>query len=554
MKRIRQSAVAWMGACVAMLALVAAAAAVPAVPPLVGAPPALSVAQPDSAVLEVFNRRVMVFRSSFGSWRPQDRVAEAQHRIERILGKPRVGPVTTRPIPQGMMVEVGERGAFIVFPSDVDSAAAETVQGVATAAAARLGDALTAAAEQRRPGRILRAVLLSLAGTVVFLLGLRLLMWINGWLRDALRTHRAHARRRIKILNLDLVDIASLEQWTGRLVSVLLWVLGILLLDLWVTWVLGRFPYTQPWAAALGGWFFGTVRRLVLGTIGIIPGLLTVALIFLLTRFVLRLSSSFFTAVQTRRLSISWLHPDVALPTQRIVATLLWIFAAMVAYPYLPGSGSGIFKGISLFVGVVLSFGSSALVQQAMSGFVLMYSRSFRKGEYVRVGDTEGTIRDLGMLSTRIETNKHELVTIPNTVVVAAQIKNYSRIGDEGTPVLLSTAVTIGYDAPWRLVHAMLTEAAGRTPNLLREPAPLILQTALSDFYVEYMLAVPTATPHQRIPTLAALHGHIQDVFNENGVQIMSPHFIDQPADKVWSPPKDWQPPLVRQTKPAPPA
>jgi small-conductance mechanosensitive channel len=411
-----------------------------------------------------------------------------------------------------------------------------------------------ASAEQRRPGRILNAILLSLAGTVVFLFGLRLLFAANSRLIRKVHSKRVQVRHRFKLLDLKILDMSNLEQLAGRGVGVLLWLFGILLLDLWVTWVFGRFPYTQPWADALGGWFFGTLRRLGLGLIGIIPGLLTVALIFILTRFVVRLLSGFFSAVQTRQLTVSWLHPDVALPTQRIVATLLWIFAVMVAYPYLPGSGTGIFKGISLFIGVLLSFGSSALVQQALSGFVLMYARSFRRGDYVRVGETEGTVRDLGMLSTKIETNKRELVTIPNAVVVGAQIKNYSRIAEEGKSVLLSTSVTIGYDAPWRQVHAMLTEAAVRTAGLLREPAPFVMQTALSDFYVEYTLVVPTATPNLRIPTLAELHTHIQDVFNENGVQIMSPHFLGQPEDKVWSPPKDWNPPVRRQGEAAPPA
>jgi small-conductance mechanosensitive channel len=154
------------------------------------------------------------------------------------------------------------------------------------------------------------------------------------------------------------------------------------------------------------------------------------------------------------------------------------LFALVVAYPFMPGSGSGVFKGITLFAGAVFSLGSSALVGQFMSGLVLMYSRAFRRGDYVRVGEVEGTILELGMLSTKIRTNKRELVTIPNSVVIGQETKNYSRLAEE-TGVIISTGVTIGYDVPWRQVHAMLEEAAARTAKLKREPPPFVFQMAL---------------------------------------------------------------------------
>jgi small-conductance mechanosensitive channel len=211
----------------------------------------------------------------------------------------------------------------------------------------------------------------------------------------------------------------------------------------------------------------------------------------------------------------------------------------------MPGSGSGVFKGITLFAGAVFSLGSSALVGQFMSGLVLMYSRAFRRGDYVRVGECEGTILELGMLSTKIRTNKREMVTIPNSVVVGQEMKNYSRLAEE-TGVIVSTSVTIGYDAPWRQVHAMLEEAAARTPKLKREPPPYVYQMALSDFYVEYQLFAYLEFPNERIPVLAALHANIQDVFNEHGVQIMSPHFEGQPEGKVVAPREIWYAPPAK--------
>jgi small-conductance mechanosensitive channel len=182
-------------------------------------------------------------------------------------------------------------------------------------------------------------------------------------------------------------------------------------------------------------------------------------------------------------------------------------------------------------------------VNQAMSGLVLMYSRALKPGDYVYAGDTEGVVVDLGLLSTKIRTNKRELITIPNAVLVGTATKNYSRLAAEGTGVILYTSVTIGYDTPWRQVHALLVMAADRTPGLRREPRPFVRQTALSDFYVEYQLNAHIERPEERLNVLAALHENIQDCFNEYGVQITSPHYESDPlkpkvvARDTWAPP-----------------
>ena len=199
-------------------------------------------------------------------------------------------------------------------------------------------------------------------------------------------------------------------------------------------------------------------------------------------------------------------------------------------------------------MGLVASLGSTALVGQAASGLVLIYSRAFRPGDYVRIGDTEGTVLSLGMLSTKIRTIKQEEVTIPNAGLIGATLKNYSRMaGREG--VILYTSVTIGYNAPWRQVHEMMMMAADRTAGLKKEPRPFVLQTALSDFYVEYQINAYLEEPQKRIPTLASLHAHIQDAFNEYGVQIMSPHYVFDPTEKVWVPKEKWFEPPAKPTE-----
>jgi small-conductance mechanosensitive channel len=279
------------------------------------------------------------------------------------------------------------------------------------------------------------------------------------------------------------------------------------------------------------------------GLLRSVPDLLAILFIFFITRVLVRTIKRFFSAVEKGQLKMSETFVETARPTGRIIVAVLWLFAVVAAYPYIPGSGTDAFKGVSIFVGLLVSLGSTSVVGQAASGLILMYSRTLKPGEYVRVGETEGTVLSLGLLSTKIRTVKNEQVIIPSGVLVGTTTMNFSRLARE-KGVILYTSVTIGYDAPWRQIHAMLMQAADRTEGLRREPAPFVLQNALSDFYVEYQLNAYIKKPEERIPVLAALHANIQDVFNEFAVQIMSPHYLGDPAKAKVVPKDQWyQPP-----------
>jgi small-conductance mechanosensitive channel len=256
------------------------------------------------------------------------------------------------------------------------------------------------------------------------------------------------------------------------------------------------------------------------------------------------LLDAFFERASHSRQRLSWLEPDVVGPTRRIAKAVLWLFALAMAYPYLPGSHTEAFKGLSVLLGLMLSIGSSNLVGHAGSGLILTYARVFRRGEYVRIADHEGTVTELGVFATRLRTGLGEEVTLANSLVLGAVTKNYSR-AVQGAGFVVDTTVTIGYDTPWRQVHAMLIDAALRTPGVLANPAPRVFQTALSDFYPEYRLvcqAVPTE-PRPRAEVLSALHANIQDVFNTHGVQIMSPHYLGDPAQAKLVPKGQWYAP-----------
>jgi len=227
---------------------------------------------------------------------------------------------------------------------------------------------------------------------------------------------------------------------------------------------------------------------------------------------------------------------------------VLWLFALVMAYPYLPGAQTDAFKGLSVLVGLMVSIGASSLVAQAASGLILMYARTLRAGEYVKIGDAEGTVVELGLFATRIQTGTGEELILPNAFVVANTTRNFSRTVP-GRGFVLQVTVTIGYSTPWRQVHAMLLEAARRTHGILVEPPAYVIQSALSDFYVEYKLvayAGPEA-PAQRALAINDLNANVQDVFNEYGVQIMSPHYLGDPEHPQIVPKERWfEPPASK--------
>ena len=257
------------------------------------------------------------------------------------------------------------------------------------------------------------------------------------------------------------------------------------------------------------------------------------------TRAIIDVLGYFFDNVARGRLRLPLLHPETIGATRRMVSILAWCLGFAVAYPFIPGSDSDAFKGLSVLVGLVLSLGSTGLVTQAMSGLVVVYSRALRRGDFVRVNDVEGVVSEVAALATKVVNVRNEEITIPNSVLVASPIHNFSKLaGTQGT--LLACTVTIGYDAPWRQVHAMLIKAAERTPSVRKSPPPYVYQRALSDFYVEYELFAHVDNAEQRIPILSALHASIQDEFNEHGVQIMSPHFFSQPEEPVVVPKAHW--------------
>jgi small-conductance mechanosensitive channel len=425
----------------------------------------------------------------------------------------------------------------------VNREAGETPQAVAAEAMQNLELALAELREGRDSRALLPAAGYSLLATLLAAVALWLIWRGQRW---AIARLRSFAQKKRETLlpgwSRQLVGPSALE----RLLVAPARLLALLVVYDWLGFVLNRFPYTRPWGEALFDNLFAVLAKLATGIAGALPGLFFAALIFYLTRILTRAVRAFFDGVEAGRIPVAWVDEVTARPTSRLVNAVIWLFAFVAAYPYIPGTSSEAFKGIGVFVGLMLSIGSSGIVNQAVSGLMLMYTRAMRPGEFVKIGETEGTVKSVGFVNTRIETLRHEEVSIPNAVVAATVTRNYSRLAGDGG-VAVPTKVTIGYDAPWRQVRSMLLLAAERTQDIVREVPPRVLQTALLDFYVEYTLIVRVADPAKRLAMLDELHGHIQDVFNEHGVQIMSPNYEADPAEPKLVPPEKWYPPPAQR-------
>ncbi|GAA5165516.1 mechanosensitive ion channel family protein [Viridibacterium curvum] len=328
-------------------------------------------------------------------------------------------------------------------------------------------------------------------------------------------------------------------RFAGHLAGLVRWGLWLALIYAWVVFVLECFPFSRPLGEQLGGLVLSTLTRIAQGAVNALPDIITLVVILFLTRAVVDVLGQVFDSVQSGKLQLPFLHRETTGATRRIITILIWGLGIAFAYPYIPGSNSEAFKGLSVLFGIVISLGSTGVMTQMMSGLVVVYSRALRKGDFVAVNDVEGMVVEVGTLATKLINMRNEEITIPNGVLISSPIHNYSKLSSsQGS--LLSTKVTIGYDTPWRQVHAMLIAAARSTEGLRQEPAPVVYQRALSDFYVEYEVFAHINEPLHRIRILSLLHANIQDQFNEHGVQIMSPHFFDQPAEAVVVPKAKW--------------
>ncbi|MBB5438647.1 small-conductance mechanosensitive channel [Pedobacter sp. AK017] len=362
-------------------------------------------------------------------------------------------------------------------------------------------------------------LIISILGICIFFLN-KYSNRFNAWLRVKLHQRIAG----LKIKNYELIsgkDELLLIRKVLNLVKILvIFILVYLTLPI----VFRLFPWTKPWSDSLIGFVLNPLKNIFSGIIAFIPDLITIAVIVFVFHYIKKAIKFLANEIEAEKLKINGFYADWAKPTFNIVRLVLNAFMLVVIWPFIPGSDSGIFKGVSVFLGLLISFGSSSAISNGVAGMVITYMRPFKLGDIVKIGDTTGTVLEKSLLVTRILTFKNEVITIPNSAILNGNTVNYSSMASQNE-LIIHTSVTLGYDLPWAQIHELLIAAALASEGVIKEKAPFVLQTSLEDWYVSYELNVYINNPQKMPRIYSELHKQIHIAFDAAGVEIMSPHY-----------------------------
>ena len=377
---------------------------------------------------------------------------------------------------------------------------------------------------------------------VLVLAGQYLLFWLTGWLFRKLKVRIQKLKdtrlKPISIQNYELLDTQRQVNLLIFLSNLLRYVIMLLQLLITVPLLFAIFPQTKGLAYQIFSYIWNPIKNILVGIVEFIPNLFAILIICFAVKYLVRLVHYLSREVEAGRLKFGGFYPDWAMPTYHIIRFLLYAFMIAMIYPYLPGAKNGVFQGISVFVGLIISLGSSTVIGNVIAGLVITYMRPFKLGDRIQLNDTTGNVIEKTPLVTRIKTPKNEVVTIPNSFIMSSHTVNYSASARE-YGLIIHSEVTIGYDAPWRQVHQLLMEAALNTPGVIDDPRPFVLETSLSDWYPVYQINAYIREADKLAQIYSDLHQNIQDRFNEAGVEIMSPHYMAMRDGNESTIPKD---------------
>jgi len=453
-----------------------------------------------------------------GSFTAQERAAAIDGRISQIAGRPNFTRNDLKIQNSEQSTDISYRDQLLMSVSDEDALWQNTGRKqLADTLTKKIGAAIAARIDETRWQNVLRESLLALL--VVFVTGfliygiIRLFRWLSGKQVSGLR-----------IKNYELLTANTLQHVAHNLLRIIKWALIILLVYLALPVLFGIFPFTKDVSALLLHSLLSPIKKILQSIWAYIPNLITIIVLVIVFRYVLHFFKFLSSEIEKGQLRVPGFYPDWANPTYQIVRVLVLAFMLIVIFPYLPGSDSNVFKGVSVFMGVLFTFGSAGALGNVVAGLVLTYMRAFKIGDRVTIGEVTGDVIEKTLLVTRLRTIQNEIVSVPNSTVMNNHTVNFS--SDATTNgLILHTTVTIGYDAPWRQVHQLLIDAALSTQLIESEPVPYVLQTSLDDYYVSYRINAYTKMPNQQAKIYSQLHQNIQDKFNEAGVEIMSPHY-----------------------------
>lgn len=476
--------------------------------------------------VEIDGRPILSVYASVGGVTPQERAQAIRERIMDLAKRKNIAPEAVHTEDRGVWTEIAAENERIMGITEADAKIARRKRSELAAEDAEI---IRQVVLQYRFDHTWEKFILGGTYTVLATIGLVVML-------VSIVGIRRHTRPKVDRWLQSLEAKSSVQSPKVRLrrymgttfvaiSRIFFWILNLALIQAYGTLILSFFPATKYTSYQITNWLLSELANVGEMVIEYIPQLILILIICLVTSYLIKISKYIFSEIRDEKLTIRGFYPDWAEPTAQLIKVFIIAAATIMIFPYLPGSGSPAFKGISVFLGVLLSLGSTSAVAHGVAGTILTYMRAFKVGDFVRIGNDTGEVVEKTLLVTRICTQKKEVITIPNGTILGGVVVNYSAEGrHEG--VIFHTTVTISYSAPWRQVHELLLSAALETDDILRKPTPFVLQTALNDFYVAYELNAYTAKPMNMQHIYSVLHQNIQDRFNNAGIELNSPHYL----------------------------
>jgi len=484
--------------------------------------------------------KVLFYVRGVASYPATRRAQEISESIRAIAADPSIAPDTLRAVEgtERTNIVTGDRTILTVYNVDaeLEGVSRQIMAGVARV---KIAEAMTAYRSDRSPRVLLVNTGYALGATLVLVLLLLALRRLFRWL-DTVAERRFKSR--IEGLEAQSFQLLQARQVLTALHTVLTTfsVLSVVVIVyVYLNFVLGLYPWSRPLAQHLFALLLHPLYTIGTTVLNALPNLVFLIILVLLTRYGLKVTRFFFAGLAQGTITLTNFDRDWAWPTYRIIRVLIIAFTLVVAYPYIPGSGSEAFKGVSLFLGVIFSLGSTSVIASVMAGYSMIYRRAFKVGDRIQVNDLIGDVVEIRQQVTHLRTVKNEEIVIPNALILNSPVVNYSTLA-QSCGLILHTTVGIGYETPWRQVEAMLRVAAARTPGLLQEPPLFVLQKSLGDFAVTYELNVYCDNPQAIERLYTMLHQNILDVFNEYDIQIMTPAYEGDPAQPKVVPKGQW--------------
>ncbi|MDP5018699.1 MAG: mechanosensitive ion channel family protein [Dolichospermum sp.] len=470
---------------------------------------------------------LFVIQKNVGSFSPQERAKAVINRLETIANDPSISLDKIQVVDESDTTNIIMEDKLLFTLTDKDGKAAnKTRQILGKEYAEIIKKTMIQYRKERTIENISKGILYSFISTLILLIVLKVFNQVYPRVIIRLQAWRGIRIPELRIQNIELLPAARVSNIITRIVKIIRTIIVISIFYIYISLVLGFFPWTREISSKLVSYFLQAIYKIWLAFAAYLPSFFALALIFFISYYSLKFIRYLFIELGNGNLSIPGFYDDWAEPTYNLVFLIIVALSLVLAFPYLPGFGSPAFQGISVFLGILFSLGSTAVVANVVAGTILIYTRAFQMGDRIKIGDAIGDIVEKTLLVTRIRTIKNVIITIPNGTVLTSQIINYSALSqDSNYYLILHTTITLGYDVPWRKVHQVLIDAAIATNNILAEPVPFVFQTSLDDFYVSYELNAYTNKPMLMASIYSELHQNIQDKCNEAEIEILSPHY-----------------------------